>query len=168
MGLGDWLRAQGDAYRAGHERPLAGYTTLMSVYGGGVLAGALAARRMGKEPPRSLSVWDVTQLSVATHRISRTVAKDPVTSWLRAPFTRYEGVSAAAELKEEVRGHGLRHSVGELISCPMCLAQWVATALCGGMVFAPRATRLIAATFTCVAGSDFLQYLYAALQQKTE
>jgi hypothetical protein len=87
---------------------------------------------------------------------------------VRAPFTRYEGVSAAAELDEQVRGRGLRHSLGELVSCPMCLAQWVATALCGGMVFAPRATRLVASTFTCVAGSDFLQYLYAALQQKTE
>jgi hypothetical protein len=168
MGLRDWLRAEGDAYRAGHERPLAGYMTLMSIYGGGVVAGTLAARRMGKQPPRGLSVWDVTQLSIATHRISRTVAKDPVTSPVRAPFTRYEGVSAAAELDEQVRGRGLRHSLGELVSCPMCLAQWVATALCGGMVFAPRATRLVASTFTCVAGSDFLQYLYAALQQKTE
>jgi hypothetical protein len=123
---------------------------------------------MGRQPPSSLSPWDVAQITVATHRISRTLAKDPVTSWMRAPFTRYDGVSGAAELKEEVRGHGLRHSVGELISCPMCLAQWVATALCGGMVFAPRGTRLVNATFTAVAGADFLQYLYAALQQKTE
>jgi hypothetical protein len=67
-----------------------------------------------------------------------------------------------------VRGHGVQHSVGELLSCPMCLAQWVATGLSAGLVLAPRQTRLVLATFTAVAGADFLQYLYAYLQQATE
>jgi hypothetical protein len=38
----------------------------------------------------------------------------------------------------------------------------------GGMIFAPRATRLAAATFACVAAADFLQYAYAGAQQATE
>ena len=101
-------------------------------------------------------------------RLSRTLAKDPVTSPLRAPFTKYEGTSGAAELAEEVRGEGLQHSVGELITCPMCLAQWVSAALCGGLVFAPRATRLVMATMSGVAGADFLQYAYAYLQKQVE
>jgi hypothetical protein len=33
------------------------------------------------------------------------------------------------------------------------------------MVFAPRATRLVAATFAGVAVSDFLQYAYAGAQK---
>jgi hypothetical protein len=41
----------------------------------------------------------------------------------------------------------------------------VATALAGGLVFAPRQTRLALAALTAVAGADFLQYLYALLQQ---
>ena len=113
-------------------------------------------------------MWDVAQLAVTTHKLSRIIAKDPVTSPFRAPFTRYEGLSAAGELHEEVRGHGLSHSVGELLTCPMCLAQWVATAFGAGLVIAPAPTRLAMAVFTAVGGSDFLQHLYAALQQASE
>ncbi|MFD7922153.1 DUF1360 domain-containing protein [Streptomyces sp. NPDC059740] len=43
-------------------------------------------------------------LAAATHKLSRLVAKDPITSPLRAPFTRYQGTSAPSELAEEVRG----------------------------------------------------------------
>ena len=84
---------------------------------------------------------------------------------LRAPFTRYAGTTGDAELGEEVRGTGLRHSVGELVSCPFCLGVWVATGFGAGLVFAPRFTRLAAMTFTAVAASDTLQLVYAAVQQ---
>jgi hypothetical protein len=107
-------------------------------------------------------------LGIATHKASRTIAKDAVTSPLRAPFTTFEGSSAPGELHEEVRGDGIQHSAGELLSCPMCLAQWVATGLSLGLVFAPTATRLAMSTLTAVAASDFLQHLYVRLQQATE
>jgi hypothetical protein len=67
------------------------------------------------------------QLAITTHKLIRIIAKEPVTSPLRAPFARYDGLSAAGELSEEVAGHGLSHAVGELLTCPMCFAQWVAT-----------------------------------------
>jgi hypothetical protein len=95
------------------------------------------------------------------------IAKDPVTSPFRAPFTAFEEASAPGELHEEVRGHGLQHSVGELLTCPMCLAQWVATGFTLGLVFAPGPVRLALSTFTAVAGADFLQHAYVALQQAT-
>jgi hypothetical protein len=57
--------------------------------------------------------------------------------------------------------------MGELIGCPMCLAQWFATALAAGLVFAPRQTRLTMATLSAVAVADFLQYGYAYLQKVT-
>ncbi len=49
-----------------------------------------------------------------------------------------------------MRGKGIRHAVGELITCPFCTAQWVATAYAAGLVFAPHATRLAGATMTAV------------------
>jgi hypothetical protein len=168
-GVRDWLAEQGREYRKGEDRPLAGYLTLMSVYGSGVGAVTLAGRLAGRRAPETVAPWDLALLTVATHRIARTLAKDPVTSPLRSPFTEYAGLSAPSELHEEVRRHdGIGHSFGELITCPMCLAQWVATALTAGFVFAPRQTRLVMATFTAVAGADFLQYLYAVLQHKAE
>jgi hypothetical protein len=163
----DWTRQQAATYRNGSDRPLGGYLKLMSGYATGTAAAALAARLTGRRAPR-LSPWDVVQLSAATHKLSRLIAKDPVTSPFRAPFTTYEGLSAPSELKEEVRGHGVQHSVGELLTCPMCLAQWVATGLTFGLVFAPGPVRLVMSTFTAVAGSDFLQHAYVRLQQATE
>jgi Protein of unknown function (DUF1360) len=165
--LRSWPERQAEAYRHGADRPLGGYLKLMSVYAAGTVAASLAARRLGRPVPR-LSPWDVAQLGIATHKASRTIAKDAVTSPLRAPFTTFEGPSAPGELHEEVRGHGLRHSAGELVSCPMCLAQWVATGLSLGMVFAPAVTRLAMSTLTAVAASDFLQHAYVRLQQATE
>jgi uncharacterized protein DUF1360 len=167
--LKKWLREQGAAYRHGTDRPLAGYTALLATYVTGVGATAVAARAAGKRPPAGISPWDLAQLSLATHRISRTVTKDPVTSPLRAPFARYEGTAGPAEVNEEVRYHdGVRHSAGELLTCPFCIAQWVATGLTAGLVLAPRATRLVTATFSAVALADLLQFAYSAAQQAAE
>jgi len=164
-----WARRQAEQYRDGEDRPLGGYLAVMGAYTAGIGAVTVAGRVLGRRAPVQVSPWDLAQITVATHRIARTISKDPVTSPLRAPFTRYQGVSAAAELKEDVRSHnGVQHSIGELLSCPMCLAQWVATALTAGLVLSPRVTRLVAATFTAVAGADFLQYVYAYLQKAVE
>ena len=59
---------------------------------------------------------------------------------------------------------GVKHAVGELLTCPFCLAQWVGTGFVLGYVTAPRATRLAALTMTMVAGSDVLQFVYDAIQ----
>ncbi|GGL91465.1 hypothetical protein GCM10011594_09060 [Nakamurella endophytica] len=63
-----------------------------------------------------------------------------------------------------MRGTGFRKAVGEWITCPSCLARWVATGFAFGLVLAPRPTRWTAAVFTTVFGSDVLQLAYAKLQ----
>jgi Protein of unknown function (DUF1360) len=160
-----WARKQAAAYRNGNDRPLSGYLTLMSTYAGATAVVAGLGRLAGRRPPETVSPWDTALLALATHKVARLVAKDPVTSPLRAPFTSYEGTSAPGELHEEVRGHGLAHSVGELLTCPMCLAQWVATGFSLGLFVAPRPTRMVMATFAAVAGSDFLQHAYVRMQK---
>ena len=81
---------------------------------------------------------------------------------LTEPLARFTGPAGAAELNEEVRDEGspVRHGLGELITCPFCLAVWVATGLTGGLVLAPRLTRLAATALTATAVSDFLQLAY--------
>lgn len=152
-----------DRYRHGHDRPLGPYGVLDAVYAGVVALVGLAARRRATLP--ELAPRDIALIGVATHRLARTIAKDPITSPLRMPFTRYDGAGGPAELHEEVVAEGLGHAVGELVTCPFCLSQWVATGFVAGMIFAPRATRLVAATFAGVAVSDFLQYAYAGAQK---
>jgi hypothetical protein len=160
-------RSQGieHEYAHGHERPLGSFGALIGAYAAAVGGGALVVRHKGGPLPERLDGWDLALLSIATHKISRLVAKDPVTSPLRAPFTRFEGTSGEAELAESVRGTGMRKAVGELITCPFCLGQWVATGLAYGFVLAPRATRWTCSVFTALTVADFLQFAYAAAQQ---
>lgn len=162
---GSWHRQQ-EEYAHGEDFPLGGYATAMSVYGGVVAALAAAVRLTGRELPDRIGPWDTAITAVATHKLSRLIAKDPVTSPLRAPFTVFEGTSGPAELAEDVRdGQGRLKTVGELVSCPFCLGMWVATAFTAGHVFAPRATRLATTTLAVLAGSDFLQFAYAYAEQ---
>jgi hypothetical protein len=151
-----------EEYAGGEPRPLGSYVGAMAVYGAGVLGLTALGRRRHVAPPERVAPWDLFTVAVATHKLSRMLAKDAVTSPLRAPFVRFEGQSGPAELSETVRtDNAVRHGVGELLTCPYCLAQWVATGFVAGLVLAPRATRLAAATFSAVAASDFLQVAYS-------
>ncbi|WP_431900942.1 DUF1360 domain-containing protein [Nonomuraea sp. bgisy101] len=146
-----------------YGRPLGGYALIMAAYGGAVAAVTALAVLMGKRPPERLGPLDLLLMGVSTHRLSRTLAKDPVTSPLRAPFTRFKEVSGPAEFEEEPRD-----KIGELMACPFCLAQWVATGYAAGLVLAPRLTRLFGATMTAVAVSDWLQLGYVKLMKEAE
>jgi hypothetical protein len=158
------------AYAPHDHRPLDGYLVAMGAFG--ALATALAAtgKLTGRSMPERPATRDVMLISLATHKLSRLLAKDSVTSPLRAPFSRYTESAGAAELNEEVRDHGstIRHGIGELITCPFCLAVWVATGLTGGLVLAPRLTRLTATALTATAVSDFLQLAYDAAKKAAE
>jgi hypothetical protein len=160
-------RRQRHAYEHGEDRPLGSYGVILAVYGLTVGTGVTIARLTGRRPAVP-GVWDVVLMAVTTHKLARVLAKDPVTSPIRAPFTRYEGVSGPSELAEQVRGTGARHAVGELLSCPFCLAQWIGTAYAAGLTFAPRATRLTGSTVTAIAGADWLQFVHSRLQRAVE
>ena len=160
-----WARTQQREYTNGADRPLAGDLGAMAVYVGAVTAGIAAVRASGRPLPDRIPPGDALLLTLATFRLARRIAKDPVTSPLRAPFTSFQGPSGHAEISEEVREHGgAKHAVGELITCPFCLAQWVGTALVFGYATAPKATRLAALTMSVVAGADVLQFAYDAIQ----
>jgi hypothetical protein len=165
--ISETMRDQARAYSHGEDRPLGSYGAMLAGYGVTVAAGVAFARLSGRRPPDP-DLRDFALMTVTTHKLARTLAKDPVTSPLRAPFTRYEGVSGPSELAEGARGTGPRHAIGELLSCPFCLAQWIASAYVAGMTFAPRATRLAGMTITAVAGADWLQLGYERLMQKAE
>ncbi|HEX4791497.1 MAG TPA: DUF1360 domain-containing protein [Actinospica sp.] len=156
------LEEVGREYAPDQNFPLGGYLGAMGVYAGsvGVLAVLARLTRRSIEPP---APWDVLVGAAATHRLSRLVARDPVTSPLRAPFTRLEGTAGPAELKEQVRGDGARRTIGELLTCPFCTGMWVATGLSAGYIFAPRATRLAASGLAALTGSDFLHFARAKL-----
>jgi hypothetical protein len=149
------------------DRPLAGYAAIMAGYGALLTGAATLLARRGRLPD-GLRVQDGLLLAVATHKLSRTLAKDAVASPLRAPFTRFKGAAGPGEVNEDVRGEGAQKAAGELISCPFCLDQWVASAFIVGLAAAPRFTRFTAATFAVRAGADFLHFAYATAEHAAE
>src|SRR4051794_3839838 len=134
----------------------------------GAYAAALGAFlwRFRNRLPEEISPRDLALIGVASHKTSRAIAKDKVTSPLRAPFTEHEGDAGPGELEESPRGVGIQHTVGELLVCPFCLDQWVATGYVAGLVVAPRATRFVASIMATVAISDFLQIGYKASEEQ--
>lgn len=166
--LAESVRETADEYRQGANRPLGGYAVAMTAFAGlAGAAGAVAALR--GTSGRRISPYDLILMTAGTHKLARLISKDAITSPLRMPFTRYRDSAGPAEVTEEVREDGeLRHAIGELVSCPFCLAVWVATGFSIGFLFAPRFTRIAASALTAVAGADYLQLIYANLQQSAE
>jgi hypothetical protein len=161
------LRSPLDGYAPDHEhRPLGGYSVLSTIFGASFVGGLVAAHRAGRQLPDELSVKDVVLTGIAIHKLSRLIAKDKVTSFVRAPFTRYQGATGHGEIAEQARGEGLRLAMGELLVCPYCLAQWIAGAFTIGHVAAPRLTRLLASMWTAHALADAAQLAYSAAEKR--
>ena len=153
------------AYAEEEDRPLGSYAALITLYST-VGIGALAAASTRKRDT-AISASDIALIAVATFKASRVITKGTITSPLRAPFVRFAGVSGPSELKEEMRVEGPLRAVGELLTCPFCISQWLATGFTFGLVLAPRATRLAATVLTSVTAADFLQFARAGAEQHT-
>ncbi|HET6548834.1 MAG TPA: DUF1360 domain-containing protein [Solirubrobacter sp.] len=153
----------GYAADAEDQRPLAGYAILSGAFAAALAGGLLAGR---DRLPERVPLRDVVLGGIATHKLSRLLGKDKVSSFIRAPFTRFQEKSGHGELEEAARGSGLRYATGELLVCPYCLAQWIAGALAVGYVHAPRTTRVLAAMSTMHFVSDALQLAYTAAEEK--
>lgn len=156
-----------DEYGQGKDdRPLRGYLILMGVYG--TVAGGLALTLRRRRIVPQLGLGDFALIALATHKLSRVITKDSITSPLRAPFVRYLEPAGAGEVNEQVRVGGAAHAVGELLMCPLCLDVWVATGFVGGYALAPRATRLAASVMAVGAVSNALHFAWDALKKVDE
>jgi hypothetical protein len=154
-------------YAPPEERPPLGSYALFAAIFNAAFAGSIAAaRRSGRELPEHIGTGDVVLIGTASHKLSRLISKDKVTSFARAPFTEFQEPGGPAEYEEKPRGRGLRRAVGELVACPYCLGLWTSAGFHVGLLFAPRTTRLIASTFAALTLSDFLQIAYKAAEDR--
>jgi hypothetical protein len=139
--------------------PYRAYAAIMGVFGGGLaLAGGLS-RVLGRDP-QCQTPLDLVVLSAASFKASRTLARDEVTSFLRAPFVEGE----AHEGDEEPVDTGDFHQViGELITCSRCAGTWAAAGLATTQILAPRFGRLLTWSLGVAGINDFLQAAFAAM-----
>lgn len=154
-------------YADPQERPpFLPYLVFMSIFGTLVSTALLIARRQGRELPAKIGAGELMLVGTASHKLSRLISKDKVTSPVRAPFTELEGKGGPAELEERSRGKGFQKAIGELLICPYCLGLWVVAGFSLGLIFAPRVTRFLASLFSALTISDFFQIAYKAAEEK--
>jgi Protein of unknown function (DUF1360) len=140
---------------AGEERPLPEYAALTAAFGA-VLGGFLVVAR--RRLPERIAFGDVVRIGLASYKIGRLVAKDEVTSWVRAPVTRD---AEATEPKPQ----GVERALGELVTCPYCVGVWAASGLSYALVLYPRQTRLVTTIFGAQAVADFLNAAFVRLKE---
>lgn len=147
------------------ERPLRGYSVLLGTFFAGCAGFASWLRSTHRPVPDRIDVGDLLLIGVATHKASRLLTKDRVTSVVRAPFTRHQGDGGPGEVEEAAQGTGLRLATGQLLVCPYCIGMWVAAAATAGLIVAPRFTRWTSAVLVAVTASDFLQIAYKKAEE---
>lgn len=165
MAVGEQLRTVYSGYSPGEDRPTGSYVVLMAALM--TLAASFARwfRSSGRQLPDHIGARDLALLTVASHKASRLISKDRVTSGIRAPFTQYQDDAGPGEVSEQPRGRGLRRAIGELLICPYCLGMWTSAAFVAGLLVAPRFTRWLASVLVVFFGSEMLQIAYKKAEQ---
>jgi Protein of unknown function (DUF1360) len=135
----------------------------------GALSVVLAVLLRGKRfRLRPLSPWSFALYALSAEHLSRLISKDSVTSPLREPFTQFKEPAGEGEVNEEVIGHGARHAIGELLTCPFCLDQWVATGLVAGSIAAPTLTTAVVSVSAIARAADYLHLGYGYLRERVD
>ena len=153
---------------AQEELPLSSYAGLAGTYAAVFAGFLLSVKNSDRELPERIEASDTLLLGIATHKLSRIIAKDVIMSPVRAPFAKLEEPTGAGEVGEKARGWGLQRAIGDLLTCPWCVSSWVAAGLTYSFVRAPRTTRLVDGILTATAVSDFLQHAYVAAKKHAE
>jgi hypothetical protein len=142
--------------------PYTAYAAIVSAFVGGLAAAGAVARLVGRDA-RDNTALDLTVLGLATFKAARTIARDEVTSFIREPFVEGRAQDGG---ETPVETGDLRQAIGELVTCSRCIGTWVAAALAGTQIIAPRFGRLLTWTLGTAGANDFLQAGFAALMHK--
>lgn len=109
------------AYDPDGRVDLHGFSGSLATYALALAALSSATRARGGAPER-YALSDLLIGGLATHKFARLVSRSSVASPVRAPFTEFADAAGSGEHVEAARGeHGVRHTIGELITCPFCL-----------------------------------------------
>jgi hypothetical protein len=127
----------------------------MAAFGGGLAAAGMLARTLGRDAHEHTAT-DLLALGLATFKASRTIARDPVASFLREPIVFDRDVG------------GMHEALAELVTCTRCVGTWVSAGLGATQIVAPRFGRLLTWTLGAAGLNDFLQAGFTALAHKSD
>ena len=139
------------------ERPLPHYAALAGAFW--TVFGAFLAASRGRLPDQ-VPFRDVVLVALSTYKLSRVIAKEEITAFVRAPVTE------DAEAQQPKRD-GAARVFGELVTCPYCIGLWIASGLSFSLVRFPRETRFATAIFGAYGLADFFHAGFVRLRGQT-
>lgn len=101
-------------------------------------------------------------LALATFTLADLVAHEKVSTWLREPFV----IESGDHRPVAPAGRGLRHAVGELLTCSRCVGTWSALGLVGLRTTWPPGGRLPATVLSLAGVNDILQSGFRLLNER--
>jgi Protein of unknown function (DUF1360) len=131
------------------------YMALNAVFGA-LLAGVVVAARERTSSREPLTTRDLAVTGAATFALSKVIARERIGSWVREPFVEEED-------GRRPRGSGLRHAVGELLTCTRCVGAWSALGLVGLRLTSPATGRVVNDVLAVSAMNDWLQAAFKLL-----
>src|SRR5687767_13751700 len=96
------------------------YLALNAVFAA-LLAGVVVAAREKSHASEPLSSRDLAVTGAASFALAKVIARERIGSWVREPFVEEEEEEEAGQ---RPRGRGIRHAVGELVTCTRCVGAW--------------------------------------------
>lgn len=136
------------------------YAALNAVFGA-LLAGVIVAARDRSRQSDPLTTRDLAVSGAATFALAKVIARERIGTWVREPFVDEEAGG-------EPRGRGLRHAVGELLTCTRCVGAWSALGLVGLRLTSPATGRVVNDVLAVSAMNDWLQASFKLLCAKTD
>jgi len=137
------------------------YMALNAVFGA-LLAGVVVAARERTRRSEPLTSRDLAVTGAATFALSKVIARERIGTWVREPFVEEE------EDGGRPRGRGIRHAVGELLTCTRCVGAWSALGLVGLRLTSPATGRVVNDVLAVSAMNDWLQASFKLLCAKTD
>ena len=142
-------RTDGDAPVERPPEP-SDYRNLNLVYG--ILLTSLLVARRARGEVEPIRAPELIPLGAATFALSKVISREKIGAWVRDPFVHDDGTE-----QRRPRGEGVRHAIGELVTCSRCVGAWSALGLVGVRTLSPTTSQTITAVLALSAANDWLQ-----------
>lgn len=139
------------------------YALINLTYLAGLAGVAALARRRQHQGRDALPLRELPMLGAAAFAMADVLAKQKVTTWLREPFVE----ESAEHRPVHPEGSGLRHALGELLTCTRCVGAWCALGLVGLRIVSPPSGRAVSGVLATAGANHFLQAAFSLLTEKT-
>jgi len=139
------------------------YAVIEAVFVAGLGGIVALARRRESDGAQAIPREELPVLALATFALADVVAKEKVSTWLREPFVQ----ESAQHKPVGPEGGGLRHAIGELVTCTRCVGTWSALSLVGLRTASPPAGRVVSGVLALAGVNDVLQSGFRLLAERT-